>query len=402
MTMNNLGFSITLPLVEEGCVAAADAGVPLPPPVHPDDSLDVLVIGAGQAGLSVGYFLAKAGLRFRIVDANERVGDSWRHRWDSLHLFTPAEFDGLAGMPFPALGRFEYPSKDQMADYLEHYARTMQLPVTTDTRIELLQHCDGRFIARAAGRTFAADQVIVAMATFQRPKLPAFAGELSSDIFSVHSADYRNPAQLRRGSVLVVGAGNSGAEIAAETAAAGLRTWLAGEHPGVVPIDRNSFIARHFLNRLILRGVFHRVLTIRTPMGRKHRAKFLHQGAPLVPVKPKDLARLGVERVGRVRAAKGGMPQLDDGTVLAPDNIVWCTGLGPDFRWIDIPVLDSKGFPVQHAGMVPACPGLYFVGLHYQYALSSTMVHGVGRDARRVAQAVVERAKASTVPSAAR
>jgi putative flavoprotein involved in K+ transport len=280
-----------------------------------------------------------------------------------------------------------------MAAYLENYARAMKLPVTTDTRIDLLQHRGGRFIARAAGRTFAADQVIVAMATFQRPKMPDFAGSLSRGIFSIHSSSYRNPAQLRRGSVLVVGAGNSGAEIAAEVAHSGRRTWLAGEHPGVVPINRDSFIARHLLNRLILRGVFHRVLTIRTPMGRRHRAKNLHKAAPLVPVKPQDLGRLGVARVPRVCGVADGMPLLEDGAVVLPDNVIWCTGYGPDFKWIDIPVFDGAGLPVQHGGLVRDCPGLYFLGLHYQYALSSTMVHGVERDARTVVGAAMQRVR---------
>jgi putative flavoprotein involved in K+ transport len=268
----------------------------------------------------------------------------------------------------------------------------MQLPVTMNTRIDLLQKAGGRFVARAAGRTFAADQVIVAMSVFQRPKLPAFAAGLNKDILSLHSSAYRNPAQLKRGSVLVVGAGNSGAEIAAEVAASGRRTWLSGKPPGVVPFGQHGFFARHVLLPLLLRGVFHRVLTIRTPIGRKQREKLLHKAAPLISVKPKDLARLGVARVGRTCGVEDGVPLTEKGALLAVDNVIWCTGFRPDFEWIDLPIFDEHGLPRQTAGVATHCPGLYFLGIHFQYAFSSTMVHGVERDAMQVVQAVGQRA----------
>jgi putative flavoprotein involved in K+ transport len=359
----------------------------------------VLVIGGGQAGIAAGHYLSGTGLRFLIVEGNQRIGDSWRQRWDSLRLFTPAEFNGLPGMPFRAASRFHYPSKDEMADYLERYAAAMSLPVVTGTRIDLLQQSDCRFIARAAGRTFAADQVIVAMSSFQRQRPPAFASELSSSIYSVHAGEYRNPAQLAPGSVLVVGAGNSGAEIALELAAAGRRTWLAGEPPGVVPFDQGGFFARHVLNRIVLRGVFHRLLTIRTPMGRKHRATALNGAAPLIRTKPKHLAAAGVARVSRICGVEDGLPLLEDGSTISVDNVVWCTGFQPDFKWIDMPVFDAGGMPQHEAGVVPRCSGLYFVGLHYLYALSSGMVHGVARDAKRIVDAATAKARTLAINS---
>ena len=201
-----------------------------------------LVIGAGQAGLSVGYHLQQHGLPFLIVDANTRIGDSWRSRWDSLRLFTPANMDGLDGMRFPAPGN-TFPTKDEMGAYLEHYAATFHLPVRTNTRIDRLTHENGRFVATSGERRFEADNVVVAMSNMQKPKVPAFAGDLEPGIVQLHSRDYRNPGQLRDGSVLIVGAGNSGAEIGFELS----RThpvFLSGRPTGHLPFDLHGPPAR--------------------------------------------------------------------------------------------------------------------------------------------------------------
>src|SRR5581483_1342579 len=184
-------------------------------PARKRDRFDVIVIGGGQAGLSVGYCLARAGVRFVILDAQARVGDTWRARWDSLRLFTPAKFDSLVGMPFPA-PRNAFPTKHEMADYLESYAARFRLPVQSGVRVERLYRRGAQFVAQSGSREFEAARVVVAMANWQRPRLPPFAAALCPDIVQLHSRDYRNPRQLQLGGVLVVGAGNSGAEIAME------------------------------------------------------------------------------------------------------------------------------------------------------------------------------------------
>jgi putative flavoprotein involved in K+ transport len=350
------------------------------------ERFDVVVIGAGQAGLSVGYYLARAGLRFVILDAHARVGDAWRKRWDSLRLFTPAKFDGLDGMPFPAPPN-HFPSKDEMADYLEAYAARFRLPVRTGVRVERLSRRGTRFLVQAGGRELEADQVVVAMANYQRPRPPAFAGALSPDIVQLHSADYRNPQQLRPGAVLIAGAGNSGAELAMETVRGGHRTVMAGPATGEAPFRMDGFLGRALLARLLLRVVFHRVLTVRTPMGRKARPRIIGKGVPLIRVKAAQLAAAGVERLPRVVGVSDGRPQLEDGRVVDVANVIWCTGFHPGFTWIDLPVSGPQGEPL-HEGGLTAVPGLYFVGLGFLYAMSSSMIHGVGRDAARIVKVI--------------
>ena len=348
--------------------------------------VNTIVIGGGQAGLSVGYHLAQRGVDFVVLDASERVGDVWRQRWDSLRLFTPARFAGLDGLPFPA-PPFSFPTKDEMADYLETYARTFGLPVRSGVRVERLTRVGDRFLAVAGHRRFEADHVIVAMAQYQQRRVPPFARELSSSIVQLHSLDYRNAAQYRPGDVLVVGAGNSGAEIALE-AARGHRTWLAGPSTGAVPFRVEGLPSRLGLFRLVLRVLFHRVLSVATPIGRRVRPKVLHKAAPLVRTRPKELAAAGIQRVGRVIGVRDGRPLLEDGRTLDVANVVWCTGFDPGFSWIDLPVFSPSGDPMHEAGIVPSMPGLFFVGLHFLYAFSSGMIHGVGRDAERIARVI--------------
>ena len=355
------------------------------------DRFDVIVIGGGQAGLSVGYHLRKRGLRFVILDASDRIGDAWRQRWDSLRLFTPAKLDGLAGMKFPA-DPDSFPSKDQMADYLEAYAARFELPVRTRSRVDRLFKRDGVFVVKTGDRELTADQVVVAMASYQERRVPAFARELRSDIVQLHSSEYRKPAQLRPGSVLIAGAGNSGAEIAAELVRE-RPVVMSGRDTGEVPFRIDSWAGRTFLARFVLRVIFHRVLTVKTPMGRKARPRFTSRGTPLIRVRARDLAAAGVERVARIIGARDGLPVAQDGRVLDVANVVWCTGFHPGFSWIDLPIPRSNadGEPIHEGGVVSAAPGLYFVGLHFLYAVSSTMIHGVGRDAERIARSIQAR-----------
>lgn len=356
--------------------------------VHETERVQTVIVGGGQAGLAVGYHLARRGFPFVILEANERIGQSWRNRWDSLHLFTPARYDGLTGMAFPAPGS-SFPTKDAMADYLEAYAARFKLPVRTGVTVGGLTRQGNRFAVTAGDLRFESDHVVVAMANFQRPRVPSFAEELDPGIVQLHSADYRNPAQLRDGGVLVVGAGNSGSEVGLEVARTH-HTWMAGDDTGHVPFRIETPLARFLLLRLV-RFAGHRVLSVNTPIGRKLRPKLLHQADPLIRVKPKDLAAVGVERVSRVMGALNGLPVTGDGHALQVANVIWCTGFHPGFSWIDLPVFGEDGEPLHESGVVASEPGLYFVGLRFLHAMTSSTITGIGRDAKHIATTIARR-----------
>src|SRR4029453_10513895 len=253
-------------------------------------------------------------------------------------------------MPFPA-DPHSFPTKDRMGDYLETYARHFQLPVGEGVGGGRLSRLGDRFLVVAGDHQFEADNVVVAMAGWQRPRVPTFASDLHPRIVQIHSFNYRNPSQLQPGGVVVVGAGNSGAEIALDVVP-GHETWLSGPDTGHVPFRIDGLAARLLLVRLVLRVVFHRILTVKTPIGRKARAKMLHRGEPLVRTKPQDLVAAGVKRVPRVVRIENGLPVVEDGRVLDVANVIWCTGFHSGFSWIDLPVFDANGDAKHDSGVV--------------------------------------------------
>jgi putative flavoprotein involved in K+ transport len=347
--------------------------------------VETVIIGAGQAGLATGYHLARRGRDFLILDSGERVGDNWRGHWDSLRLFSPARVAALPGMRFPA-PPMSYPGKDAMADFLETYASTFDLPVRAGVRVTRVSRADGGYVVTANGSVFTCDNLVVATGTFGRtPNVPHFAGELDPGIVQMHSSAYKNPAQLQPGAVLVVGASHSGGDIAFETGMAGHPTVLSGRIHGQVPFDIEGSAA-HVIFPVMFFLATH-LLTIKTPIGRKLRPEIRAHGGPLLRVKRADLARVGVELVpARTVGVSDGRPILADGRVLDVANVVWCTGFRQDFSWLDLPVTDEDGWPLETRGVVPSSPGLYFVGLAFQYAFASMLIGGAGRDSEYVVE----------------
>ena len=350
---------------------------------------ETVVIGGGQAGLAVGYFLSKLGRPFVILDANPRVGDSWRGRWDSMRLFTPARRDGLPGMRFPA-PRHSFPTREEMAEYLETYAATFELPVHSGVRVDALGHADGRFLLAAGERRYEAHNVVIATGPFQAPHVPEFADELNGSITQLHSSAYRNPRELPDGDVLVVGAGNSGADIALELAAE-RRVSLSGELGPQIPFNIEGLSGRLIFP--VLWQIWSHVLTFGTPIGRKALPK-IHAGRePRIRVKRRQLAAAGVEFVPRTTGVRDGLPLLADETVMHVASVVWATGYRPAHDWIDLPVLgENADIASDHHGVVASRPGLYRVGRAFLFAFNSHTVGGVGRDAERIAQRIASTA----------
>jgi len=355
------------------------------------EHVETAIIGGGQAGLSMGYHLTRRGRPCVILDANERVGDSWRNRWDSLRLFTPGRFCGLDGKRFPGPAGTA-PTKDQMADYLAAYVARFELPVRTGVKVDKLSKGGEGFVVDAGDHRFEADRVVVSTGAFHDPWTPTFADELDPQLVQLHSCDYRGPSQLREGGVLLVGAGNSGADIALDVARTH-RTALSGRHPGHIPFAIEGAPTRHLVR--VVRFLGHHVLTRRSPIGRRVLPKLAVGGDPLIRIKPKDLDTAGVECVPRLAGARDGLPLLEDGAVLDVANVIWCTGFRQSFPWIDLAVFDDDGKPIHDRGVVAAEPGLYFLGLKFQFAATSDIITGVGRDARYIAKHIDAQTKTS-------
>ncbi len=354
--------------------------------------IETVIIGAGQAGLATAYHLQRHDRPFVILDGASRVGDQWRRQWDSLRLYTPARYDGLPGLPFPAPKR-SFPGKDQVGDYLESYARTFELPIHLETRVRRLEQ-DGEGYRVVTDRgSWRCDNVVVATGTFGRtPHVPDVAAGLDPGILQLHSSEYRRPGQLPQGPVLVVGASHSGTDIAYEVAES-RPTILAGRDCGQIP-PRLESPAMGALFPVLLFAWRH-VLTRRTPVGRKAMAEVRVHGGPMLRVKRSDLADRGVERVtSRIEEVRDGLPVVD-GRPREVASVVWATGFRQVFDWIDLPVMGEDGWPRERRGVVAGSPGLFFCGLCFQYSFSSMLLPGVGRDAEHVASRIDARATRS-------
>jgi len=351
-----------------------------------EKTYETIVIGGGQTGLAVGYYLSRQAADFIIIDENSRTGDSWRSRWDSLRLFTPSQFNGLPGLPFPRPKNY-MPTKDETADYLEDYALHFELPILHGIKVEQLVRIGQRYRLSTNNLTFIAKNAIIATGPFRLPKIPPFASELDPAIFQLHSNAYTNSGQIQSGSVLVVGAGNSGAEIALDLLRSGKRVYLSGRDVGQIPA--NSKFGKILDGHPIWWFMSH-ILSVNTPIGRKvSKSEFSH-GAPLGRTTRQELEDAGVELVPRLAKIQSGLPQLEDGRVLSVEGIIWATGFRPDHSWIDLPIFDDEGLLMHERGVVSGAPRVYFVGLPFQTALSSSLLGGVGTDAAYIVDRVLK------------
>ena len=342
-----------------------------------DDALDVIVIGAGQAGLATAYHLRGHGLRFLLVDAAEEIGHTWRSRWDSLRLFSPAQHDNLPGMPFPAAAD-TYPTKDQVADYLSAYAARFQLPVLLGCRVTRLEHDGHRFIVHTGQGPLAAREVVVATGPFQTPVVPGISASLDEVVTQLHSADYRSPSDIPSGPVIVVGAGNSGRQIATELARTHEVTLAVGTESLQLPQRLGGRDLFWWLTRL---GVITK--TADSLLARRMRQRGdLIIGSPMRQVRD-----AGVTVRPRLTSAAGRRVVFADGSAILPSTVVWATGFRSDYSWIHVPQALSDGTPLHQRGVSPV-PGLHFVGLPWQHTRGSALLGFVGDDARWIADQI--------------
>ena len=354
--------------------------------------VETVIVGAGQAGLATAQRLRSRGRECVVFERSQQIGDNWRQQWDSLRLYTPARFDGLPGMRFPA-DPWTFPTKDAVADYLQGYASRWALPVRLGVRVHKLTRQPGHgFVVATDGGPVSCDNVVVATGTFGRtPAIPSCATELDHAILQMHSSEYRRPGQLRDGPVVVVGASHSGTDIAYELAAT-RPTTLVGRDCGEIPIRLESRLTP--LVFPVLMFTWRHVLTRRTRMGRRQVAAIRFHGGPMLRIKRAALAARGVVRnEARVEGVRDGLPLLADGSTVDAATVIWATGFRQAFDWIELPVFGSDGWPREHRGACDDMPGLYFCGLSFQYAFSSMLLGGAGRDADHIARCIAGRTR---------
>jgi len=352
-----------------------------------DDTVDVIVVGAGQAGLAIAWYLARLGLRFQVLEASAELGQSWRSRWDSLTLFTPAQYDALPGMPFPARAD-TYPTKEPVADYLQAYADAFRLPVRLNARVTSLSRSGDGFEVRTADETFSARRVVVATGPFQVPFIPPAAGGLDSAVTQIHSADYRNPQALPDGPVLVVGGGNSGLQIAEELSASRRVDVSMGTSPPILPQRLAGRDLFWWLTRLGL---------MRVPAESRPGRRVQARGEFVIGTSRRRLKGAGVTFRPRLVGADGRTACFADGSTLDVGVVLWATGYRSDYSWISIPGVVRNG-RVAHRRGVSDVPGLYFLGLSWQHTRGSALLGFLDEDASHIADRVAAD-RAATAPN---
>ena len=353
---------------------------------------DVVVVGGGQAGLALGYFLARDGRRFTILEAADAPAAAWRKRWDSLKLFTPVRYDSLPGLPFPGEPD-TYPGRDEVVEYLTGYAQHFNLPVELNSEVLAVRAGDdGGFVVELRDRAYAAEQVVVATGPFQTPRVPAIADQLDASIVQMHSADYRGPADVPAGPVLVVGGGNTGYQIAEELAAAHEVHLAVGSRQTPLPqrlLGRDLF-------RYLEAGRLMRV-TVQSRLGRR-----MQYRDTLIGSSPRAARRRhGIELRGRAVEASGAEIRFADGSALSPGAVIWATGFALDHSFVRAPVFDQDG-RVEHRRGVTRVPGLYFLGLPWQHTRGSALLGWVKDDAQYIASEIARAATQVSQRSAVR
>jgi len=342
-----------------------------------------MVVGGSRAGLAMSWHLARQNLRFVVLEAGPEIGHTWSSRWDSLRLFTPAEYDGLPGMPFPGPPD-TYPAKDPVARYLKAYAATFDLPVRLNAGVTALSRTAEGFEARTESGVFRARQVVVATGPFQVPYMPPAAQRLDGSVTQLHSAAYRNPQALPPGPVLVVGGGNSGFQIAEELAATRQVDLSIATKLPRLPQRLAGKDLFWWLTRL---GALR--VTVESRLGRRMSSRDFVIGSSR-----RRLQAAGVRLRPAVAGAEGRTVRFTDGSSLDAGIVIWATGYRPDYSWIGIPGVTRDGQVVHRRG-VTEVPGLYVLGLSWQHTRGSALLGFVHEDAAYLAGRITGRDRAA-------
>ena len=328
------------------------------------DRFEIAVIGAGQAGLAMGYFLAREGRHFTILEAADSIGSAWRSRWDSLVLFTPRRYDSLPGLPFPGDPDW-YPGREEVIDYLGSYASTFELPVQLNSAVRSVAAVDDGFVLDLGARTLRANQVVVATGPFQVPSVPPFAADLASNVIQMHNTGYRRPSDVPKGTVVVVGGGNTGFQIAKELSATHSVHLAIGSRQTPLP---QRVLGRDLFWWLTKTRLIEK--TVESRIGRRVRGR-----DTLIGSSTRDVKRHGIEVEPRLVGVSGGAVTFEDESELDVDAVIWATGYRSEYGWIDLPVFDQNGGVLHRRGVTDVA-GLYFLGLTWQHTRGSAFLGG--------------------------
>jgi putative flavoprotein involved in K+ transport len=353
-----------------------------------DAPLDVVIVGGSQAGLAVAYYLRKQGLRFVLLDAEPEIGHVWKSRWDSLTLFTPAQYSGLPGMGFPAT-HDAYPSKDEVAAYLQAYASAFDLPVRPNARVTSLARNGDGYLVATKDEVLRASQVVVATGPFQAPFVPQIARDLDTSVVQIHSAQYRSPAQLAEGPVLVVGGGNSGFQIATELVETRKVDLATGTRMPALP---QRLLGRDLFWWLTHLGVMR--VSVESRLGRR-----MAERDVLIGSSRRRLGRAGVTIRKRLERFEGRRAVFADESHLDVGTVIWATGYRSDYAWIEVPEVMNESGRVLHRRGVTAAPGLYFVGLPWQHTRGSALLGFMPADAAFIVEAIAASAENGAAPA---
>ena len=351
------------------------------------DRFEVAVVGGSQAGLAMGYFLSRQGRDFTILEAADQPAAAWRSRWDSLRLFTPARYSALPGLAFPGEPE-RYPTRDEVASYLTDYARRFELPVQPGSHVRSLRRTDGTYVVETDDRSYEAEQVVVATGPFQIPRIPPIAASLDEGVVQLHTSEYRSPLDMPEGTILIVGGGNSGFQIADELASSRPVHLAIGSRQTPLP---QRLLGRDLFWYLDATGLIRK--TVDSRVGRR-----LAGRDTLIGSTPRAIRRRGVELHPRAVAAEGSTVTFSDGGTLDVRGVLWATGFRSDYSWIDVPVFDERGAVVHRRGVTES-PGLYFLGLTWQHTRGSALIGWVKDDAEYLAQRIDELAATASPPS---
>jgi putative flavoprotein involved in K+ transport len=354
------------------------------------DDVEVAVIGGGQAALAIGFFLRRQGRQSLILERAAQIAPAWRERWESLTLFTPRRYSALPGFPFP--GDLDgYPTRNEVIAYLEQYAQTFELPLKLNSEVKKLEvGDDGRFRLEVDGRTVTADQVVVATGPFQAPNVPNLAGRLADGVFQTHAVGYRRPDEVPPGTVLVVGGGNTGFQIAKELSATHKVVLSVGSRQ--TPLPQRAF-GRDLFWWLTKARILDK--TVESRLGRK-----LSTRDTLIGSSPRELKRrYDVEIKPRAVDADARTVRFEDGSELEIDAVIWATGYRPHYSWIKMPVFDEAE-RLRHRRGVTDVAGLYFLGLTWQHTRGSALIGWVRDDAEFISERIAEYRESRTRPSA--